>query len=777
MRTSLALALVVVVVVATAAPAQLPFCPVVTDHAGDALEELFLADAVRVDSTLAVLATQDVTHHEVAVCIDPAGGLISGESRIEAVLRSEHLKLRLNETFEVRQVRTAAGAELAFERAGETLEVAMPDGGAGGDDPRDVVVSIRYDGTLARGNGVLLATGFVLLGVESRWHPVSPVHDPATMRIVARYPEGYASVATGALAGMAPSLEDRLDPCFGGDVWQVGSPVPGAAILVGAFESAMSVLGDVFMGYHRIAIPPGDPRSGRSGSFPIQSSELRDLVRFLEACYGPYPFDWIDVVLAPPETGGFASQAWGPGLIVIPSAGTSGGMSKRPHPARYVSDLSRSWWPFLVDAGPILSDGLAAWTELAWLTAIDDGEGAGRRREELLSDYVAALADSGGRAPLRSCLGNAESKDPRICRGKGAALFEMLELLIGRDAYCSALGTLGEEYAFRPAGLREVVAAFEAVADGELDWYFYEWVYRGDLPTYVLEYEVETTEAGGYLVRGTVGQEGEIYRTPLPLTIDLGVWSYEEWIAIESAEQTFEVRTTLEPFEVSVDELRIVPRIDARYRAQIHFELGLREGLENEWGLAAEEFGTAAALDPASSAYAFRLGEALVNSGRLAEGLSVLEDAVALDPSVFSRRLWLARLYLRLNDYESALAHLEAYVEGRPDDPAGHSERIVALVGLDRLDEADASVGVLLELRDRVGATGAGLPTTASEEVPGSMREKVYLAAGRFHEASGDTAAAIRAYEMALRSNPSSSEASKRLEALAHSGAPQRPGR
>jgi len=772
-RTSVPFALALVALLATVSDGQLPFCPVVTDHAGNALEELFVADAARVDSTLAVLAAQDVTHHEVTVCIDPAGGWISGESRIEVAVRGERLELVLNEAFEVQQVRTPAGEELSYERTAESLVIAIPGGGtgaAGDDEPRSVVVSVRYDGTLAPGDGILLANGFVLLGVESLWHPAPPVYDPATMRIVARYPEGYASVATGALAGMAPSLEDRDDPCFGGDVWQVGSPVPGAAILVGAFESTMSVLGDVFVGYHRVATPPGDPRGGRAREFPIQSSELRDLVRFLEACYGPYPFDWIDVVLAPPEAGGFARQGWGPGLLVIPSVDISGGVSRRPDPARYVSDLSRSWWPFLVDAGPIVSEGLAARTELTWLEAIADEERAARRREELLGDYVTALADSGGRAPLSSCLDADAPRDPRICEGKGAALFEMLELLIGRDAYCAALGTLGEQYAARPVGLREVVDAFEGVADGELDWFFYEWVYRGDLPTYVLEYEVETTDAGGYIVRGTISQEGEIYRTPLPLTVDLTVWSYEEWIAIESAVQTFEIRTSLEPLEVSIDGRGIIPRIDAGKSAQLHFEVGLREGLENEWGLAAEEFATAAALDPANAAYAFRLGEALVNSGRLAEGLEVLEDAVALGPSVFSRRLWLARLYLRLNDYESALTHLETYVGARPDDPAGHRERIVALVGLGRLDEADRGVEALLELRDRAGDSGAGSPVAASEEVPGSMREEVYLAAGRFHEASGDTAAAIRAYEMALRTNPSSGEARERLGELAPPG-------
>ncbi len=742
----LAVAAVLVALAGAEAAAQVPFAPIITDHAASALAELIALDDERVEAARLALEEQNVLHHEIEVCIDPRTRAISGESTISVLARTPHVRFRLNEQLSVLSVRLTGGRALAHERSGPSLEVSVPEGA--GEEP--IRIEVRYEGELA-GRGVRRGPDLVLLGAESDWHPVPVVHDPATFHIVVRYPEGYSSVATGTLSGMAPSLTERSDPCADGDIWRVDSPVTRAAAGVGRFESTLSVLGDVFVNCFTIVPPSTDGRPGRAPNPKLDDSGLKPVVRFLETCFGPYPFGWLNVVNAPAQPLTAPSVVMGPGFVV---ARTGRPRSPLPRdPIFYASELSRSWWPCLLDAGPLVSEGLASYAELAWLEATGDSEGTVRSRESMLALYVDALVDSGGRAPLKACLGPSPSNDPRVCRGKGSALFELLEHLIGRDAFCRALGEIARVHAGEAIGLREIVNAFETASGSDLDWYFYEWVYRGDLPTYVLEYE-SVARGGGHLVRGTISQEGEIYRTPLPLTIDLGVWSYEEWVTIESAEQAFEFETELEPFAVLLDTRRLVPRIGAADLAKAHFGRGLAAGLANEWGQAVEEFRKASTLDPGASAYQFWYGEALVNSGRLAEGLTVLEATVAADPPDLSRRMWVARLYLRLNDYEAALGHLERYRAERPDDPAVYGEMVIGLVGLGRLEEADESVAALLSLG-------------GSEDGTGAAREEVYVAAGRFHEASGDTGAAIRSYELALKANPELDEARQRLEILA----------
>jgi hypothetical protein len=424
---------------------------------------------------------------------------------------------------------------------------------------------------------------------------------------------------------------------------------------------------------------------------------------------------------------------------------------------RVASALSDSWWRFSVNAGTLVSDGLGAYVEESWLESTGDDEAADQRREERCAEYVQALTDSGGRAPLRDCL-DPEHPDGRICRGKGAGFFRMLELLLGEDAFRGALRHVWSAGSGRTAGIREFSDALESTT-GDLDWFFYEWVVRGDLPTYLLSYKIVPLSGGGYAVRGSIKQQGEIYRTPLPLTIDLGVWSYDEWIPIASSDQTFQSRVEMEPLQVVVDGGYRIPRIDPRQKAALRYERGVKASSTNEWGSAVDEFGAASELEPSNAAYRRSYGEALVRAGRLGEGMRVLAAAAELDPRNADLRLSLSELALSSEDYELAVGHLEAYVKLAPWDPRGFADRAIALLGVGRLADAERSLEAARALTEN-GRTGA------------AAVERVRLAEGRIAEGKGDTTVAIAAYRLALAVNPASTEAKKRLRALGVEPAP-----
>jgi len=745
----LTLASIVVAAPFGGATAQIPFCPVSTDAARAPAERLFERDDERVGFARETLASQDVTHHEIELCVDPERRWVSGVSTITLEATGPRARFLLNESLSVRTVR-ADGAGLIFLRSGRILEVNLPAGYA----ERPLDIEIRYAGVVHPGRAVVAAPDLVLLGRECCWYPAPAVADPATYRILVRYPEGYGSVCTGVLSGMAPSLDDREDPCAEGDVWIAGSPVSSAAVAVGRFESELSVLRSMFFSCHRATGSAEPHDAGDRAPSAFRSAELKELVRFIENCYGPYPYEWLNVVTVPEDYLAPEAEVSGPGFVVVRDPTHPGGTPGDEYLARYALALSKSWWPYAVDAGVLVSEALAAHTEIAWLEATVDDEVAAERREMRLAQYVRALSDSAGRASLSSCLGLAPTADRRICRGKGALVMGLLEQVLGRDAFCAATRELRERHAGETIGLREFVAVLEDVSGSDLSWFVYEWVHRSDLPSYALEYETVALEGGGHLVRGTISQPGQIYRTPLPLTVDLGVWSYEEWIPIESSVQDFAVETGLEPLRVVLDARRLVPRVEPAELARFHFERGVVAGAANEWGLALEELEAAASLEPGSGDYSFGYGEALVNSGRLAEGLGVLETAVDLDPEGLANRLWLARLYLRLNDYEAALAHLDAYLARSPEHSDVHNERARALIGLGRLDEAGRAVE---KLRSLVVASEGRVDSAGS----------VYLSAGRFHEASGDLPAAVRAYRLAVEAEPDLVEARERLDALA----------
>jgi tetratricopeptide (TPR) repeat protein len=703
------------------------------------LSRLFALDAERVADVERLLEAQDVERYEIAVCVDPDRGWLSGECALEARCEGGSLTLLLDEGLSITSAESADGVATTFERTGSEIRV-VPVGAPSGGARR---LEFRYEGPLPHDGEVPAANGFALLDADHHWYPSPPAYDPATFRLLVRYPDDYSSACTGSLVGMAPVDEASRGRCSVGDVWSAETPIPAAAVAVGRFTSSLRVSGDVFLGYHWTARPDDALREA-----PAPERGINELVRFLESCYGPYPYEWLNVVSAPEAMLGGRSVVPAPGLVVIDE-----GVWERPEGrgynlARLGAGLSRSWWRFSIDVGRAVSEGLAGHCAISWHEARGDQEEALRVRDERRAEYLRALVDSAGHASLRSCFGAAPC-DVRICRGKGSQVFGLLETVIGRDAFCAALTSLAARRG--PVGFESVVRAFEDAAGQPLEWFFDEWFVRSDLPSYGLEYEI-TGRSGRSAVRGVIRQEGEIYRTPVPLTVDLGGWSYDEWVPIESAEQRFEFSTEMAPIEIVVDGGHLVPRMDGPELARAHFERGLDATKAGAWDVAVNEFGAAASIESDQARYRFRYGDALVRSGRLAAGVEALQSAVDLAPRNADYRLALARLYLGAREYEKALAYFDQYVSLRPE-PRGRLGRARSLIGLGRLDEARRAIEHARAEIDTTGATRA-------------VREEYFVVLGRLHEAAGDAAAAIAAYEQALELDPMSDEARSRARAL-----------
>jgi len=696
-------------------------------HVSKAVQTLFAVDQTRLDATQRALQEQDIIRQEISVCIDPLSRWCSGESRLWIESPRDHVLLLLNDDLRVLVVHDARGDTLVHTRVGDVLEVFAPPGAP----TFPLEIKLSYEGQLAPAAGALLSDDVVVLGPDFHWYPVSDARDPSRLLVEVRYPSGYSSVVSGTLAGMAPSLTGR-ETCADGDVWDVPTPIARAGVVVGRLESSLTVVGDVFFGNHTLSVD-GAAGSGAAGWQSAPSSvpsELIELLRFLETCFGAYPYEWLNVVRLPADPGRPAAVVVGPGLVVVQSGGQPGSPLDMPL-GKVVSGLSRSWWGFWTDPGQFVSAGLATQAEAAWLDATGDEDGAERLRGLRRAQYMRAIRDSGRGVPLLDCLGPGASSDGRVCGGKGSAVFEILESVVGQSAYCAALRSVASEHGGEPVALGEFAEAFEEEYGRDLDWFFYEWVSRSDLPSYAIEYEATPVGDGTYLVRGLIRQEGEPFRTPLPLTIDLGA----------------------EPIHVTIDGRHLIPKVNRAQLAGMHLALGAEATASGDWGAAVDEFGAAAALELGNASFARAYALALVRHGRLADGLEAMDRAIALDPTDADARLEAAGFHLRSGNFATAVALLDVYVEARPSDPGGHIRRARALAELGRLDEAQSSIDLAGEL-------------VAGDESGLDLDEEILLATGRLFEARGDKVAAVRAYEAALAANPVSDEARGRLRAL-----------
>lgn len=96
----------------------------------------------------------------------------------------------------------------------------------------------------------------------------------------------------------------------------------------------------------------------------------------------------------------------------------------------------------------------------------------------------------------------------------------------------------------------------------------------------------------------------------------------------------------------------------------------------------------AAAADPSDAAVLLEWSRALADLGREEEALRACERAVALRPDDTDARSWLAELYLRREQPDSALEHDLIVLRERPQDLATRKRVAQVLVWLDRNEEA-----------------------------------------------------------------------------------------
>ncbi|MEA3409414.1 MAG: hypothetical protein U9Q95_03605, partial [Candidatus Eisenbacteria bacterium] len=289
-------------------------------HVAEAVQRLFAVDQERVEAARQALEEQDIIRQEISVCIDPQAAWLAGESRLWIESPRDRVLLLLDKDLRVLAVHDALGDTLVHTRVGDLLEVLAPAGAP--TFPAEMELS--YEGRLAPAAGALVDDDVVVLGPDFRWYPVSDARDPARLRVEVRYPRGYSSVVSGTLAGMAPSLTGR-ESCADGDVWDVPTPITRAGVVVGRLESSLTVVGDVFFGNHTLSVD-GDAASGGGWQSSPSSvpSELIELLRFLETCFGTYPYEWLNVVELPAGRSWPTAVLTGPGLVVVQSGGQPG---------------------------------------------------------------------------------------------------------------------------------------------------------------------------------------------------------------------------------------------------------------------------------------------------------------------------------------------------------------------------------------------------------------------------------------------------------------------
>jgi len=395
---------------------------------------------------------------------------------------------------------------------------------------------VRYHGPLIDRIG-----DWMLMGAATEWYPKPEGRHRTPFEIVFHVPSQYHVVTVGDR--VSSETRDGVTTSR----WRSDRPIHNASFVVGLFDE------ERFSG----AEPPEvtalmfrgrpDPIRVSFGDVQVESGSRMDrnvaadaarAVAFFSRMLGPPPVSRIAVAEVPDAKG----EAF-PGIIQITWTPFRGRNVAAEDAVFRAHEVAHQWWGYGVDFQTYhdqwLSEGFADFSALWYLQeALGDTKDylavLEAWREQIMDDMNYKPADTPPAGPIwlgfRSARVEVQDNYALIVYKKGAWVLHMLRTMLtdldtGNDEkFASLMRDFYARYEGRMATTEDFRRLAQRYAGQDLGWFFDQWVYGADVPTYRFAYRTERTSDGHYRVRCRVRQTGvpEGFRMPVPIGIDFG---------------------------------------------------------------------------------------------------------------------------------------------------------------------------------------------------------------------------------------------------------------
>jgi hypothetical protein len=156
---------------------------------------------------------------------------------------------------------------------------------------------------------------------------------------------------------------------------------------------------------------------------------------------------------------------------------------------------------------------------------------------------------------------------------KGAMVFHMLRMLLrtatsNDDMFRAVLKDFLQTHTGQAVSTDDFAKILSKHIAGDWSWFFKQWVYSTDIPTYTWDYTVANQAGGQYLLSVTVAQSGvsEGFTMPVPLHVDLGGGKIAKVpLIIKKPEETFSFNLPSRPKKVVLNpEFAVLAKVKKR---------------------------------------------------------------------------------------------------------------------------------------------------------------------------------------------------------------------
>lgn len=374
------------------------------------------------------------------------------------------------------------------------------------------------------------------------WLPViDHPSDKATSEFLVTAPAHYQVVANGAL------VEERD---LGGGArlthWKESVPIASWLNNIGVAEFAVRHF-DTVRG-----VPLQTwvfPRDREAGALTFEDP-MRQAIDFFSEYIGPYPYEKLAGVQVSQMGGGMEHAS----EVFYGEKNVTG----NPALSLVAHEVSHQWWGDSVteedwnDAW--LSEGFAT-----YFAALAEEHYRGRDAfVRVMSRSRSAILSMEKTTPVPVIHDNlAEIRDGRAPIGlvyqKGAWFLHMLRATIGSDKFRTGIRSYYRRHRDANASTADLEAVMEQVSGQKLDWFFEQWLRRGDSPAIIAQWSYDATDKRLHLEL-TQTQDAKPFRLLVKVAVQLpGLPERIVPVSIDSRSAATEIDCEKQPQTVTLD--------------------------------------------------------------------------------------------------------------------------------------------------------------------------------------------------------------------------------
>ncbi|HKQ59167.1 MAG TPA: M1 family aminopeptidase [Candidatus Eisenbacteria bacterium] len=380
---------------------------------------------------------------------------------------------------------------------------------------------------------------WMLLGTSTEWYPEPDGRQRAPFELTFHTPSQYHLASVGER--VSSETQGRTTTTR----WISERPISNASFVLGLFDEEEfggkeppPVVALMFRGKpDPVRISFGDVQvvSGARMTRQVANDATR-AVEFFFRNLGPPPVPRV-VVAEIPNTRGEAF----PGLVQLTWTPFWGRNVAAEDAVFRAHEVAHQWWGHGVEYRTYhdhwLSEGFADFSALWYL---QQGVGDTKSylavldswREDIVDDMTLRPADSPPAGPIwlgyRSASIEAPGDHQMVVYKKSAWVLHMLRNMLldlstgNEEAFQGLMRDFYARYEGKAATTEDFIRIAQRYAGQDLGWFFDQWVYGTDVPTYRFATRTERTTDGKYKVTCRVDQSGvpETFKMPVPVRID-----------------------------------------------------------------------------------------------------------------------------------------------------------------------------------------------------------------------------------------------------------------